>query len=144
MGFMNKDDVMKAAVAEWLNAAGVETIVDEDEESVYAKRGGIEFGTYVKLDKERDRIRLFTFLQCKDGIEEQELTNFAAKLNNEYIYVRFTATKYDDGRAFLNGDYDYLYTFGLSVENFVATVRKFASVFIDAVRDEDPDDVFFG
>lgn len=143
MAFAKKDDVTKENIAEWLNSAGIETIVDDDEDSVYAKRGGIDFGVYVKLDKERSRIRLFTFLQCKDDTDADALASFVSKLNDEYIFVRYTKSIYDDGRAFLNGDYDYLYTFGLSVENFVATLKKFASVYIDSIQTEDTEDVFF-
>lgn len=144
MATIKKEDVNKHSIAEALNAAAIETTVDDDENSVYAQKGGLDFGVFVKIDEERARIRLFTYMQCKDETSAEALASFVAKLNDEYVLVRFTSTVYDDGRTFLNGDYDYLYTFGLNVENFIVTIKKFASVFIDSIRAEDKDDVFFG
>jgi hypothetical protein len=144
MALIKKSDVTKEKISELLNAAGIETIVDEEDGSVYAKPDGIDFGVFVKFDEERSRIRLFTYVQCKQGTTGEALHDFLSKLNEEYILVRFSKTEYEDGRTYLNGDYDYLYTFGLVAENFLATIKKFASVYIDAIRTEDQDDVFFG
>lgn len=143
MKTIEAENVTKEEIASFLAIAGIESTID-DENSVYAKAGGIDFGVFIKIDSERARIRLFTFMQCKDGTTSEDLIHFTTKLNDQYILVRFTPTIYDDGRAFLNGDYDLLYPFGLSVENFVATLKKFSNIYIQTIREEDQDDVFFG
>lgn len=137
-------NVTKQEISSILSAAGIESTVDDDENSVYAKKGGLDFGVFIQIDAERTRIRLFTYFECKEGVASEDLARFVSNLNNEYLLVRYTHTVYQDGRSFLNGDYDLFYTFGLPVENFIVTLRKFSSVFIDSVRAEDPDDVFFG
>lgn len=143
MAFVKKDEVTNELVSEWLNSAAIETSIDEDGD-VYAKRGGIDFGLWVKINSDRGYIRLLTYMKCKEGVDIDALDAFASRLNSNYVFVRFTTTVSDNGQAYLYGDYDLLYTFGVSVENFVATVRKFSAVFVDAIRSEDEDDVFFG
>ena len=144
MKFVEAENVTKQEIASLLASAGIESIIDDDENSVYAKAGGIDFGVFIKIDADRTRLRLFTYMQCKEGTSPEDLLQFVSKLNDEYILVRFTKMVYDDGSAYLNGDYDILYPFGLGVEHFVATLKKFASIYIQAIREEDKDDVFFG
>ena len=144
MRVVDTENVTKQEIASLLASAGIESTIDEDENSVYAKAGGIDFGVFIKIDSDRARIRLFTYMQCKDGTSSEDLLRFASKLNDEYILVRFTKMVYEDGSAYLNGDYDILYPFGLGVEHFITTLKKFASIYIQAIRDEDKDDVFFG
>ena len=141
MAIIKKEDVNVKQICKILNSAAIETEVDE-EGDVYLKKGGVDFGLWVKFIDE-SRIRLFTYAQCKSGVSPESVEKFAVKLNLEYVLVRYTSTAYDDGNIFLNGDSYIIFPFGLQAENFVATVKAFSSIFIDSIRAEDPDDEFF-
>jgi len=137
----SKESLDSNVIAESLTAAAIEWKIDDDGD-VYAKQGGIDFGVFIQLEKERSKLRLMTYYQCKEGVDEGELGKFVAALNKQYVLVKFTATSYDDGRKYLNGFYDIYYNFGLDSALFLFTLRKFAAIFLEAVR-EDTDDVFF-
>ena len=143
MSVIKKDDVTRIKIAKLLNGAAIETTLDDDENSLYAKKGGIDFGVYVKFDQEKNKLRLFTYLQCKEGLSAEALQSFVSLLNNDYILVKFTFTQYEDGKSFINGEYDIYFTFGLHSENFVYSIKKFAEIFISAIREEDKEDIYF-
>lgn len=143
MPIIKKDDVTKLKIAKLLNGAAIETTTDDEENSFYATKGGIDFGVYVKFDLDDNRIRLWTYLPCKEGVSKDALKDLVSTLNNDYVFVKFTYTTYEDGKSFVNGEYDIYFTFGLISENFVQAVQKFASVFIRSIRDEDKDDIYF-
>ena len=143
MPVIKKDDVTKSKIAKLLNGAAIETTVDDDENSIYANKGGIDFGVYVKFDQEANRLRLWTYLPSKEGLSAEALQSFVSSLNNDYVFVKFTYTSYEDGKSFVNGEYDIYFTFGLISENLVHSIKKFAAVFISAIREEDKDDIYF-
>ena len=143
MPVIKKDDVTKAKIAKLLKSAAIETRLDDDEDGVYAEKGGIDFGVFIKLVPENNRVKLWTYMQCKDGVSTEALREFVCKLNSDYILVKFTHSIYEDGRAFVNGEYDTFCTFGLSSENFVVTLKMFAEIFVSSIREEDKEDIFF-
>jgi hypothetical protein len=143
MPVIKKDDVTKPKIAKLLNAAAIETTIDDDETSLYASKGGIDFGVYVKFDQDANRLRLWTYLPCKEGLSADALKSLVSTLNSDYVFVKFTYTSYEDGKSFVNGEYDIYFTFGLISENFIHSIKKFAAVFISAIRDEDKEDIYF-
>ena len=143
MPVIKKDDVTKPKIAKLLNGAAIETSIDDDDNSLYASKGGIDFGVYIKFDQDTNRLRLWTYLPCKEGLSADALKSFVSTLNSDYVFVKFTYTSYEDGKSFVNGEYDIYFTFGLISENFIHSIKKFAAVFISAIRDEDKEDIYF-
>ena len=143
MPVIKKDDVTKPKIAKLLTGAAIETSIDDDDNSLYASKGGIEFPVFVKFDQDANRLRLLTYLQCKEGLSADALKSLVSTLNSDYVFVKFTYTSYEDGKSFVNGEYDIYFTFGLISENFIHSIKKFAAVFISAIRDEDKEDIYF-
>jgi hypothetical protein len=143
MPVIKKDDVTKTKIAKLLNSAAIETRLDDDDDGVYAEKGGIDFGVFVKLIPETSQVKLWTYMQCKDGVSTDALREFVCKLNSDYRLVKFTHSTYEDGRAFVNGEYEIFCTFGLSSENFIVTLKRFAKIFVGSITEEDKEDVFF-
>lgn len=142
MPTIKKDDVTAKRICQVLNAAAIESSLDDDGD-IYAKKGGIDFGLWLKFPADKTLVKLFTYAQCKENTSLEAIQKFATKLNSEYLFVKFTVSQYEDGRTYLNGEYDYLFPFGMISENLIASVKMFSSIFITSIQDEDSNDEFF-
>jgi len=140
MAVIKKENVSVERLSELLTSAAIEWSVDDDGD-LFANRGALDWGVYLSL-QDGYRLRLLTHIPCKEGVDSEELRDFVSDLNAKYVMVRFTSTVYDSGEKFINGDYDIFYTFGIDGAHLIHTLRKFATIFAAAIREEDKDDVF--
>jgi hypothetical protein len=136
------NEITKDALAEIFGIAAIGCEVDNEDDELYLT-DGIEFPVRVIIDNERKSIKIFTFLETRDGAPNDELPLFAQKLNDKFVTTRFTASIYDDDRAFINGEYYFYTNFGLIIPQFIYTVKKVAEIFVDAIREYDNDEKFF-
>jgi len=143
MEVINIKDVNKTKLNEIINKAGIETVFEGEDDTLYAKAGGIDFGVFIDCYSDDSRIRFFTYLGCKEGVESKDLLKLTAALNSNYKLVKFTSAINDEKRAFVYGEYEIFYNFGLPVENFIVTLKKFANFYIESLKSEDKKDVFF-
>lgn len=129
--------------AQAFEAAAIGCSLEEEENELYLKEG-LDFPFWLKIDEKSKRIRFYTHIKAKDGTTIERLMEFAHELNDMYVTVRFTAVvNEDNGDVFLHGDY-FLYTsFGIIIPQLIHTAKKFAEIFVMAIRNEDKDDEFF-
>lgn len=141
MSIVKANDVTKEKLIEILTNAALEVIEEDDPNQVYVK--GLDFGSWLSFDDEKKVIKMNTYVKCKDGAPLGELAAFSEKCNDSYMLVQFSSTVYEDGRGFLNGTYYMYYNFGLIAPQLIFTLKKFATIFIEAVREKDSEDKFF-
>ena len=143
MNTLEFSDIDIERIAQSFEAAAISFKTDEEDSELYLT-DGIDFPFWLKIDEKKKRIKFYTYLKAKDGTSPENLKEFAHELNDQYVTVRFTiSVDEEDGRVYLFGDY-FLYTgFGIIVPQLIHTAKKFAKIFIDAVREEDQGDVFF-
>ncbi len=142
MNFIEPADVNNENITELLSSAGMVAQL-EDDANIYIKEG-IAFPSWVSIDEEKKCIRIHTWVMCKDDAPLEQLDEFVSFLNSKYFLTQFSGTKYEDGRAYINGHYYLFYNFGIIPGQLTHTIRKFSDIFIGAIRDEDKDDVFVG
>ncbi|KAA6231743.1 YbjN domain-containing protein [Chlorobium phaeovibrioides] len=136
-------DINKENLAKAFELAAFECEIDDENNEIYIKSSSVDFPLWVKIDNERKTIKLYTYLQLKEDAPHERLAAFAQKLNNTFVTVKFTTTEYDDGRAYLNGNYFFYTTFGIIVPQLIHTIKMFSEIFIDAIREHDEDNTFF-
>lgn len=83
-----------------------------------------------------------TWLKFGDHAPVERLPEFVTNCNNK-IVVQFSLTQYDDNSAYIDGYYYMPYKFGFNLKNFLFMLRKFSSIFISTIRQNDKDDIFF-
>lgn len=131
------NDVLLAILQEGgLTQAGL-----DDDDDLFVPRGiggmdALEFGTWVQIMD--GAIRFHTFAECSQEVDAEALVGMVNRLNHDMLYNRFTWTKMDDGKIFMNGDYCLLVEESLSSEYLVSALRLFAAGFIIALREADP------
>jgi len=140
MNYLESNDVTKEKLIELIKISGLD-VLDEESEKFYVK--GLDIGLWVSLDKEAELIRVFTYIQCKENAPVENLGILSNDCNNSYIFVQFSATVYEDGSGYLNGCYYIYYKFGLIPAMLNYSLRKFSTIFIEAVREKDNEDIFF-
>lgn len=136
-------DINKENLAKAFELAAFEFEADSEDNEIYIQGSCVEFPLWVEINDERKTIKLYTFLKLKEDAPRERLAAFAQKLNDTFVTVKFTTTEYDDGRAYLNGNYFFYTTFGIIVPQLIHTIKKFSEIFIDAVREYDEDNTFF-
>ena len=141
MSLVKASDINKEKLIEILTNAALDVTDQDEPNEVYVK--GLDFPLWIFLDEENQSIMLRSFMQCIENAPLEELPILSEKCNSEYRLVTFTSTAYDDGRGFINGTYYMYYNFGLIAHQLVYTIKKFSSIFIGAIRNEDPEDKFF-
>lgn len=142
MSIVKANDVTKEKLFEILTNAALEVIEEEDEPNkVYVK--GLDFGSWLTFDTENKFIKISTYVKCKDGAPLGELAAFSELCNASYMMVQFSSTVYEDDRGYLNGTYYLFYNFGLIPPQLIFTLRKFATIFVEAIREKDSEDRFF-
>lgn len=143
MTVMKFEEINKESLAKSFESAAIECEIDVEHNEVYLKRGGIDFGVFLKIDEDGKKICLFTFIKCKGDATNEKLIDLTQKMNSKFNTVQFDYTVYDDASTYLNGHYIIYTNFGILLPQLIFTVKKFSHIFIDAIRKSDPDDVFF-
>jgi hypothetical protein len=124
-----------------LEGAVFDVDVDPDDGELYVR--GLDFPCWVHVDQDRELIKIRTYIKCKDNAPLDDLPGFVLNINGTKILVSFTSSVYEDGRGYLNG-YHYMYfKYGFNEKNFIYTLRKFSSIFREAITENDKDDIFF-
>lgn len=141
MSIVKANDVTKEKLFEILTNAALEVIEEDEPNKVYIK--GLDFGSWLSFDDEKKVIKMSTYLKCKDGAPLGELAAFSESCNDSYMLVQFSSTVYEDGRGYLNGNYFMYYNFGLIPTQLIFTLKKFATIFVEAIREKDSEDRFF-
>jgi hypothetical protein len=142
MNVVKADDVTKEKLIEILTNAALEVVEEDDEPNeVYVK--GLDFGVWLSFDDEKKIIRMKTYAKCKDDAPLDELAALSESCNAKYMLVQFSSTVYDDGIGYLNGNCYMYYNFGLIPPQLIFTLKKFATIYIEAVREKDSEDKFF-
>lgn len=141
MSIVKANDVTKEKLFEILTNAALEVIEEDEPNKVYVK--GLDFNSWLSFDDEKKVIKMSTYLKCKEGAPLGELAAFSESCNDSYMLVQFSSTVYEDGRGFLNGNYYMYYNFGLIPPQLIFTLKKFATIFVEAIREKDSEDRFF-
>lgn len=141
MSIVKANDVTKEKLFEILTNAALEVIDEDEPDRVYVK--GLDFNSWLSFDDEKKVIKMSTHLKCKDGAPLGELAAFSESCNDSYMLVQFSSTVYEDGRGYLNGNYFMYYNFGLIPPQLIFTLKKFATIFVEAIREKDSEDRFF-
>ena len=132
MNLIDKKNVTIESIHDLLRDSAIVSS-DYDIGCIHAEQGGIDFGVFISIDDKNDLIRFATVHPCKEGTDTEGLLHFTNHLNDTFALVRFTPLDHGDGDVVLYGDYDFVYTFGLHAENFIATLRRFAKIYLAAV-----------
>lgn len=143
MKTLEPSEITIEGLAESFNAAAIGCEIETDSHELFLSEG-LKYPVWLRLDEENKRIKIFTFIDAREGISRDDLFAFAHKLNNEYVTVRYSVMIYeDDDNTYLNGTY-FIYTaFGIIVPQLIHTVKNFSDIFIDAVTEQDSDHIFF-
>ena len=141
MSLVKASDINKEKLIEIMTNAALDVTDQDEPNEVYVQ--GLDFPLWVSFDDEAKTIMLRSYLQCIENAPLEELAILSEKCNSEYRLVTFSSTVYDDGKGFLNASYYMYYNFGLIAPQLVYTIKKFAAIFIEAIRNEDPEDKFF-
>jgi hypothetical protein len=142
MDLIKPEEITRERMIELLSMAGMIPVVDADGD-IYIKEG-LDFGTWLIIDKDRQAIKFLTSLKCKADAPRDELDGFANRLNTGYFLVKFMWREFSDGAVAVNGNYELFYPFGVVPGQLTHALRKFSQVFISAIRAEDKEDKFFG
>lgn len=142
MKTLELNEISINSLTEAFEAAVIACEIDKDRSEIYLSEG-LDFPFWLSINDKKKWIKFFTCIKAKEGVTEEELMAFARRLNEEYITVRFTIMKFEDGRMYLNGDYFIFTAFGLLVAQLVHTAKNFSEVFIHAIRKEDVDESLF-
>jgi hypothetical protein len=146
MNTMEFSEISKESLAKIFESAAIESKISDENNEIYLNRNGVKFPVWVQLDSDAKHIRLYTTIKCKEDAPIEDLSAFAQKLNDIYHTVQFTTSLYDDDdnkRAYLDGCYTIYLNFGIIIPQLIKTTQRFAEIFIDAVRENDSENVFF-
>ena len=143
MPLLKNNEVNQETIAAALTAAVMEFEAEENGNIYINNRRTISFPCWVKFFDDVRMIKLETFIQCKEGTDITALNEVCLKMNAGMNLVKFTTTSYEDGRVYLNGEYDMYYNFGLITEQLIPSIRRFADLFVRSIREPDPDDQLF-
>ena len=123
-------DVLKAA----FDAAFMDATFDSDGDLKLKD----EVTCYVFLREKNDGIRLSTGFGFKEGTSELQQLQLTNKINDEWRIVRAYA---NPEKLTLKFDYEILLNGGISVKNFILSVKKFCGIPRDAIADADKDGI---
>ena len=93
--------------------------------------------TFIKVNKERKLITIFTAWRLKASVPETKKLQFVNTMNNGLIFVRFSMS----GPTTLWCDYQFLYEGGITPGAIVNNYRLFAKVTREAVVKKDPEGI---
>jgi hypothetical protein len=123
-------DVLKAA----FDAAFMDISFDSDGDLKLKD----EVTCYVFLREKKDGIRLSSGFGFKEGTTELQQLQLINKINDEWRVVR--AYVNHEKRA-LKFDYEILLAGGITVKNFILSVKKFCGIPRDAIADADKEGI---
>jgi len=121
-------------ISQILSDQNIEFEMDDDTIHVV---NGLEFDVFIKMDEDKNLIKLRTYLKLKDSVSEKQLNDIAAKLNHETGPLKFTTTYYDGEsppHGYIDGDYYFFYQFGFSAQSFLYLIRFFSLAFSNAIK----------
>lgn len=136
---LEPEEVTKDKFVEILRNAAFDIVVRESE--IYVK--DISFPLWLVIDTEKQFIKIYTYLKFKETTTLNLLNNFSSDCNSTYELIQFSNTNYKDERNYFYGFYYIYYNFGVIPQQIIYTIRKFASIFIAAVREKDLDGIYF-
>jgi len=116
----------------------------DNDGDVYITGSDIEFPIWVGVTD--DKIRLFTYMRFKGGVELNDAYRFSNDLNGSVILPSFhvISTEDEEGQnLFLYGNYYILINREYDRKNIISTARRFAGAFKAGLL-LDKNDKFFG
>lgn len=141
MEILKSEDVTVDVLSKIFTVAGLVTSVDQDGDIFVDE--GLDFAAWVIIDRENKYLMFRTYVRCKKDAPLGELDAYVASLNAKYYLAQFSYNIHENGQAFLNAHYFIFYSFGLIPGQVTFSLRKFAKLFIEAIRISDRDDKFF-
>lgn len=104
---------------------------------------GLDFQCYVKIDGEHEVLDFHIWMKFREDVQYELIPTFVANLNRTKIVVQFSYTTSPDECAYLDGVFQLPYKYGFKRLNFIYMLRLFSTIFINAIRENDQEDLFF-
>jgi hypothetical protein len=128
------ESVSKEKLKAALDAAFIDAAFDSDGDLLIKD----EIRCFAFLNEKRDRIRLFSQFGTKEGAPELEQLQLANDINNQYRVVRAYVKLESQSLCF---DFEILLNGGVTMKNFVLSVKRFCSIPREAIKDLDKNGV---
>jgi hypothetical protein len=108
--------------------------IDEDGE-IYISEG-LEFPCWVSVNAEDETLRVYTYAKLQDNVDELKALQLANRINAKF---------FPNSVSVINGRLvSYYYVFldqSISEKNFMKILRRCASAFVSAIREEDSENL---
>ncbi len=131
---LNEEDVSIEKLKTFFDAAFMKTEFQKNGDLKIEDAG---FKTFVRIDKKKKMITLYTGWGLKSGVEEIKKLQLINRLNEKLILVRFSTPQ----PTSLWCDYQFLYEGGITPYTIVNTYKYFAQVVKGAVLTQDPEKI---
>lgn len=127
---LTPETVSKEALKTALDAAFIDASFDNDGD-LWAKD---DIRCYIFLNERKDRIRLYSMFGIKEGSNRLDSLQLANEINSQYRVVRAYV---DFEKSSLRFDFEILLSGGVTLKNFVLSLKRFCSIPRAAITDLD-------